>query len=658
MVRRTSTVALGALMISAATAFAGGFTYVADITGRVPTSIAGTVYGNLKPLRWDTRCMPTFRFNNAVDPIPNPLGTPELTVAQAKAIFQRALDSWNNIPTAYVQGTLGADRTNAGLRAFDQINEVTFNSAAAFAGTAGTVVFRLLEETTFTNGQSFDADADSDVSSAITTCADVDSDGDIEFPAGVYPAGTILDMDIVFNVKASNGFRYTDISDPEVLRPLLSPRTFDLEAEMVRQLAIAFGLAPSALPEVNLFSNADEPSTYGNLDFDDAEAQIQRRTLESEDIAALSTLYPEGTAASGPAALQAGDVAFSDVYGIIEGSVVNGALNAPALGTNITAFDADGGKIGPFLAGDMVSSTYAGTARLAVNTTTFANALLPLAEGAVDGKFRLTVPFGTYHINIEPTDGFPATPGAVNTLTNLGAIYVLNLFEEEFWSGNKESATEDEPGSSKTVSVSSSNPLVTGIDIITNKTIRVSNSGGPEMSGFDEAAPGHCYAVRFPITQLMAAEGGRGLKLSMGLPKGSHKDASALTIFQNAWLAYGSVSGTTATIKLKKALEHTSPLLMHFFDYTPWYFDKKDHAKKIFRAFNRGEETDVFLVIQVPTPLDPSFSGTPPIVGLDSRTDPDNVALGASYFSDNGDCSVLTEDPTWNYILALAFSDK
>ena len=37
---------------------------------------------------------------------------------------------------------------------------------------------------------------------------------DIEFPAGFYKAGTILDNDVQFNTKVSNGFRFTvDFAD-------------------------------------------------------------------------------------------------------------------------------------------------------------------------------------------------------------------------------------------------------------------------------------------------------------------------------------------------------------------------------------------------------------------------------------------------------------
>lgn len=46
----------------------------------------------------------------------------------------------------------------------------------------------LMEDMTFVDGNDIDEDRDSDFSSAITVCTDVDGDGDIEFPAGFYSA--------------------------------------------------------------------------------------------------------------------------------------------------------------------------------------------------------------------------------------------------------------------------------------------------------------------------------------------------------------------------------------------------------------------------------------------------------------------------------------
>ena len=81
----------------------------------------------------------------------------------------------------------------------------------------------LIEDATFVNGDDIDGDGDSDVSSAISVATDTDTDGDIEFPAGFYKAGTILDNDVQFNTKTgqappnpiAQGFRFT--TDPAAI---------------------------------------------------------------------------------------------------------------------------------------------------------------------------------------------------------------------------------------------------------------------------------------------------------------------------------------------------------------------------------------------------------------------------------------------------------
>ena len=57
MVKRTALGLVAALVLTlgAGVAHAGGFQLVFDITGRVPSSIAGQVYGNFVPLHWDAR---------------------------------------------------------------------------------------------------------------------------------------------------------------------------------------------------------------------------------------------------------------------------------------------------------------------------------------------------------------------------------------------------------------------------------------------------------------------------------------------------------------------------------------------------------------------------------------------------------------------------
>ena len=90
---------------------------------------------------------------------------------------------------------------NLGLVGFNMVNELTFRTAAGFGAIASSPSTSLIQDVTLVDGDLLDGDADSDVSSAITVATDVDNDGDIEFPAGFYKAGTILDNDVQFNTE-------------------------------------------------------------------------------------------------------------------------------------------------------------------------------------------------------------------------------------------------------------------------------------------------------------------------------------------------------------------------------------------------------------------------------------------------------------------------
>lgn len=655
MVKRTALglVAALALTLFAGVAHAGGYQLVTDITGRVPSSIAGQVYGNFVPLHLDPRCIPmVFRVNNTQDPVPNPLGAAFLTLADAKTGIQLAMDQWNQIPTSYIQFQYGADYANAGFRKFDTINEITFRSAAGLAVSSATVPTRLVETAVFNNGDDLDGDTDSDVSNTITQCTDIDADGDQEWPAGSYDGGTILDMDIVINTKATNGYRFTTTADLAQLTALIDPRSTDLVAEAIFRLGFAQGLTVSTVPNVNNLTNADDASMYNFRDFDDPLSFVRLRTLEQDDVITSSMLYPEGSAASGPPALQAGDVAFNSVYGMIEGNVTHGALSLPVLGGDVTAMRHDniGGSVG-----DLVNAVYVGNARVSVNTTTLASTNLPAAEGIVNGNYRLAVPFGTYDLNLEAVDFFPQGAASVGAVANLGGTYGLNTFPEEFWNSTLEAAKEVGPGDSTPVTVSVATPLVTGVNFVTNKVTVVTESGGPNMSNFDDV-PGSCYAVDFPISQLLAADAGRQLPLTTGIIEGVSADQSQVCVMQQVWLAFGTVSGTTATINLALPLDTKTNFGIQQFERHPWFFERKNLAKKIFDAYRAGSQTHVFLVAKTPnTPSTPNFSNKSDRPAVDLRSD-GFVPAGLSYISTN--CSTFTESPTYFWEMDLHFSEK
>src|SRR4029079_2428985 len=137
-------------------------------------------------------------------------------------------------------------------------------------------------------------------------------------------AGTILDNDVQFNTKTSNGLRFT--VDPTQFDTV--SRSVDLNCVAVHEFGHSLGLSHTPNNQ-NSATEGDGSTMYPFITTTDPDAERKQAVLSSDDIAWASFIYQEGSAESGPAALQPGDVPFSSAYGLITGELRHGVLDQP-----------------------------------------------------------------------------------------------------------------------------------------------------------------------------------------------------------------------------------------------------------------------------------------------------------------------------------------
>lgn len=627
---------------------AGGRLETYRLTG-LPSPIAGHQLADVIGIEWDTRALPVrYVVNTTSTPggfVPNPLGAPVLSLADATAAFQASLDQWNAIPTSFIELHVTGTVAKPVLRGFDMINELTFGTPASFGAIASSPSVSLIADVTLLDGDDIDGDGDSDVSSAITTAADVDADGDIEFPAGAYPAGTILDNDVQFNTKASNGLRFT-VGDA-ALDTVAS--SVDLNTVAIHEFGHSFGLS-HVLNNNKSPSNGRSAVMFPFIDTGDPEAERIGRDLDSDDIAMTSLIYPEGTATSGPAALQAGDVAFSKVYGLVTGAVRHGVLNQPLAGASVYAIDRN--------SGDLVATAFSGTTRLSVSPTGGLFFVPTVADAIVDGNYEMALPKGTYVVGIEAVDGNPAAVGNISFTTQIGGFFGQQSFNEEFYNGNKEDVLEKRPGDGKAFTV---NPgkVRSGIDITTNRVTNINNFGNRNFVGFTAQPPGSAYAVRIPAAQVLAAVAAWS---DFTVPSAefdtSIADASVVPLFADAMLTTGSVAGSQAFIDLNNPLFRSVTFVAADNDFAPMFVkNPHDLAQKIKAGIASGQITDLFLVLRLPRigPF-PGVSALPPFIGLDGGVaNNDAPIFGYSYTSLDG--TTFNQSTTFNFRFSLSVAE-
>jgi len=645
MRKALGSVALGALLALGGPrhASAGGFYQTVDLTLNLPAPAPGLLAGTQIPMRWDERCIPApFRVNDTLDPIPNPLGDDFLSLAEATEALKVALETWNAIPTSFIEMRLVGSTSNPGFRGFDMVNEITFRADLEPNVAGFSTITPLIRDAVLTAGLDLDGDGDADVATGIGVCQDVDGDGDIEFPEGSYKAGTILDSDVELNASAIRVTTTPETADTDI-------HSMDLIAAALHELGHGHGLSHTLLNQLSR-EDGTQATMYPFFISTDPVNELAIRTLAADDLAWSSFLYPEGSATTGPGALEAGDRAFDQDYGLITGEVRHGASGQPVVGASLFAVDARSGAV--------MSSTISGHSQCAFDPTRgLCTAFTDPAFTVLDGQYTLPVPAGAYRIGIEASDGSPA-PGVTNT-AQLGELLGQQNFQEEFYNRRAEGALEVQPQKAKRIAVKRGK-TVAGIDLVSNRTINIENFGAADLGTCTLASasgvptpPGRFYAVRILAEQLSLVQivtGQAPVIQGAAFLTAPCFDGSVTPIFAKALFTTGEVRADgTAAIDLKRPLARVANFVGQDNDFAPWYFrNGRKLGRLLSKRIAQGDIDGLFLVLQMPTDTPfPGTHGVAPGVGLDGvfgdrMDDVDTVPpLGLSFISDDGGATFL-----------------
>jgi hypothetical protein len=623
MLKRIASICFCLVAAGAGATLAGGRLETIDITGHIPSPAEGQIRARVIGLRVDVRTIPLkYQVNvgsgvmsGGVLMVPNPLGPPLLSMADATTALTQALDTWNRIPTSYIDMRITGSTNNPGTQGFDFVNEVTFRTADDFEFLAQSPSVNLIEDATLAAGDDLDGDGDPDVSNQITVATDVDADGDIEFPAGFYKAGTLLDNDVQFNTRA-NGYRFT-VGDAALDTVT---RSVDLLFVAVHEFGHSHGLSHS-LNNQKSAADGGGATMFPIPDLGDPADEFALRSPDSDDIAYSSLFYPEGTAPSGPAALQPGDIAFHTVYGRITGELRHGDFDRePIAGGYVYAVNAANDTL--------VAGAFSGTTQLSLDPVTgqLWTFLDDHSFNVLDGKYQVPVPAGTYKVGFEPVDGRPVPYQIVSYTTEIGTFYGQMAFNEELVVGGD---SDDDPGEHD-ASVPRTYKVKAGkskkVDVVTSRTMNIDDFGTLDFFGYTGAPPGLYYAVAIPASEVTALSQGRPFLIKAAAFDTLVVDSSVVPVFAEATLTTGTFTVDagppatgTASVNLAQPLARTTGFVAQDNDFSPLSFANPAALGAAVRAgIATGEIRNLFLVLRVPTTTPfPGVSQKAPAILLD-----------------------------------------
>lgn len=659
-----SVVVLMILTLMPAVVFGGGQIRLPDITDLQPGPIDGSFAVPEVDIHWDVRCLP-LDYTLNIEALPN--ADPPLDIPTTRQALDRALASWTDIPTSYIEMSLGGELQRPRLSpfdftVFDFINELNFLSGVEASYVAISPSTSLFADTVFAVGDDLDGDGDSDVFDPAVegreTCGDVDGDGDFEFPAGFYAAGTMLDNDVSFN----NSIVWT-VGPPDQIFG-----NFDLEAVAAHELGHSHGLSHSAINQISATDGTSAtmfPSIFSN----DIVGQEGLRSLSADDIAWSSFVYPEGTADSGPAALQAGDVAFDEVYGVITGDVSQGELCLPLAGGSIYAVDEDSGEV-------MVSHYTGEVQGLFIPADSFFGFLPEFADfHLISGRYSLPVPAGGYYLGVEPLDGFPVSALSVSSTTGAGATLGLLGFNEGFLMKSHGHGSHHGHGGGlnklrlRKVRVKAGREVrrvnyTTPIEVNLDPFDTIGFGGGFfdfDAVAFGSAQPGWIYAVEFSAEELTEVFDA-GLRPTSAAFRTFLSENSVPAVLGGVSLVSGTLDDANGAVldlddpfaegEDDPSQQEDDLFLGQDNDFSPVFFEKpRKLARELERAIDRDGVEHFFLVVELPDTFG-GLQGFPIFVGGD--TGQELGLLGRSYVSLDGGETFFRFDP-FNFMFRLTF---